>query len=418
MIARWAFAFVPWLALAFVPRPPAPTSVLIVSDLRGYLSPCGCVKPMQGGIRRLAGAVEAVRASERALLFVNGDLSGPLGRQSELKLETLAESFRAMRVSGIGLAATDAQKGAGVVAAMQTLSGGKLLASNLSESNALGLLRGREVGPFWVISLSRRAEVAATALDQPLGQWQNALMEARGKPVIVLFDGPLDAASVLANAHPQIRLIAYSGSSQASQEPTRAGNAWLVTGGDQGKSLLRLRWVNGGFQDLEAISLGPEAPETENVQRLYQSYLRRVDEENLLEQMPRAEGDPYAGTQLCGSCHSKDYTIWKETQHAAALKTLEDDGHDRDPDCVSCHVVGLDKIPGFRDRKTTPDLADVGCESCHGPGKAHSLRPMEIKMPKIGRESCMSCHVPAHSPGFEYDTYWKRIAHGQEKPTE
>jgi len=97
------------------------------------------------------------------------------------------------------------------------------------------------------------------------------------------------------------------------------------------------------------------------------------------------------------------------------LATLEAEMQDRDPECISCHVVGVDKIEGFRDRKSTSDLADVGCESCHGPGQAHSLAPMQNAMPKIDEKSCNSCHVPAHSPGFDYSTYWPPIAHGGEK---
>ena len=32
-------------------------------------------------------------------------------------------------------------------------------------------------------------------------------------------------------------------------------------------------------------------------------------------------------------------------------------------------------------------------------------------MPKVGKESCMTCHVPDHSPTFDYESYWEKIKH-------
>ncbi|MBC8065424.1 MAG: cytochrome c family protein, partial [Chlorobia bacterium] len=113
----------------------------------------------------------------------------------------------------------------------------------------------------------------------------------------------------------------------------------------------------------------------------------------------------------CGKCHTESEKVWKKSKHAVALKTLEREGHDRDPDCVECHVVGLASIYGFTSRKATPGLTDVGCESCHGPGAKHSLTPKEVPMGKVGQESCMPCHKSENSPHFDFAKYWAKIAH-------
>jgi hypothetical protein len=39
--------------------------------------------------------------------------------------------------------------------------------------------------------------------------------------------------------------------------------------------------------------------------------------------------------------------------------------------------------------------------------------PLNNKLGKAGESSCMQCHVPAHSPNFDFQTYWKQIEHGQ-----
>lgn len=154
-----------------------------------------------------------------------------------------------------------------------------------------------------------------------------------------------------------------------------------------------------------------EWDDNKDVSLIYSRYLKRVTSEKLLEQMPRSEGEKFAGSKTCGSCHADAYKIWANSLHSSALKTLENDGHARDPDCVSCHVVGLDKDTGFMDRSSTPELTDVGCESCHGAGSAHSMKPESIDMIKIGANSCMSCHVKNHSPKFDYERYWQKIKH-------
>jgi hypothetical protein len=140
-----------------------------------------------------------------------------------------------------------------------------------------------------------------------------------------------------------------------------------------------------------------------------------VDAEALLLQMPRRptlNGDTFAGSRACRPCHSDDYRIWERSKHAKAMQTLVDEKHDKDPECVVCHVVGLEFESGFVSMEKTPHLKDVGCESCHGPARKHVQDPLNNKLGKAGEGSCMQCHVPAHSPNFDFPRYWKQIEHG------
>jgi hypothetical protein len=82
------------------------------------------------------------------------------------------------------------------------------------------------------------------------------------------------------------------------------------------------------------------------------------------------------------------------------------------PNAWSAMWWGWSSKSGFVSMEKTPHLKDVGCESCHGPARKHVQDPLNNKLGKAGEGSCMQCHVPAHSPNFDFQTYWKQIEHG------
>jgi len=167
----------------------------------------------------------------------------------------------------------------------------------------------------------------------------------------------------------------------------------------------------GAFTAYAPIELGPEYGDDETVSRVYRRYLARVDREDLLAKLSRSPGPKFVGTAACFPCHAEAARVWKASEHAHALRTLISDGHGRDPDCVGCHVVALNLETGFQSVKKTPQLANVSCESCHGAGARHVATKGKVKLGKVGAKSCAPCHVPEHSPGFDFAEHWKRIAH-------
>ena len=81
------------------------------------------------------------------------------------------------------------------------------------------------------------------------------------------------------------------------------------------------------------------------------------------------DGNSYADAKKCMKCHFKEYSAWKKTPKANAFATIENE-----PDkelCYPCHTTGYGEPGGFVDIETTPDLINVQCGSCHGPGAKH-----------------------------------------------
>jgi hypothetical protein len=228
---------------------------------------------------------------------------------------------------------------------------------------------------------------------------------------ILMLQGSHDTAVRLARTYPKLALIQYSSAGDPPERLEYVGTTALATVGEHGKHIVRLAYDGGTFRDYKSIALGPEIKDDPAASRYYSAYLRRITSERLIDQIPRTETAAYVGSWTCAYCHAAASHVWKGSGHRFAFQTLAKLGHQADPDCVSCHVVGLTSTRGFRSMAATPELAGVGCESCHGPGRTHSLQPVAAKLPSIGEKACVGCHNPLNSPNFDFQAYWPKIAH-------
>lgn len=120
-----------------------------------------------------------------------------------------------------------------------------------------------------------------------------------------------------------------------------------------------------------------------------QHYLEKYNQSKhilqVMNDVPGLEkpGKPtYVGTETCKKCHQTQYDVWKASRHAHAYTTLANPPRARPPhnrqfdaECIVCHTVGFGYESGFITEKVTPNLKNVGCESCHGPGSVHVNNP-------------------------------------------
>lgn len=393
--------------LAFTARPPDEPDfrLIFTGDIRGYLSPCGCTKPQIGGVLRLAGVVRALKKQSNAVYVDLGNWTEAGGRQDELKAEALAEVFASLEPAALNIGPSDLRLGRDLLLALSEATGHRFVSYNVGIPNVsralqaanslcgiLGALPDSEADRFGL----RRASASELFLH-------------RGANVI-LFAGEFEEIKSLAKDSNFNGLIVFSRKGDPTFSPIREGAATFVSVGDKGRYVGYIENHKGEWKNLRMLSLGPEHHDDERATAAYRAYLSRVGSERLLERLPRSDQGEFVGSAVCASCHVAEHDIWMSSAHAKALATLERTGNDRDPECVGCHVVGLDAVTGFRDRVQTPTLADVGCESCHGAGGKH-LRDVYAAYGKAGEASCLPCHNTDHSPEFEFAKYWEKIRH-------
>ena len=133
----------------------------------------------------------------------------------------------------------------------------------------------------------------------------------------------------------------------------------------------------------------------------------------------------YVGASGCSNCHKVATASWEMSVHAKAFEVLKpgvkkqeklkgklDPNKDYTTDkiCLKCHATGYQEIGGFKDAASTPEMAGVGCESCHGPGSEY--RVLHDKKKNFTREEakaageiygsldanvCKNCHLGKES---------------------
>lgn len=128
----------------------------------------------------------------------------------------------------------------------------------------------------------------------------------------------------------------------------------------------------------------------------------------------------YVGVDGCRSCHKGHHASWQMSVHAKAFDLLKpgkrkgakkraqldpDKDYSTNEKCLSCHTTGYGKEGGFKDIQSTPKMAGVSCEGCHGAGseyrKLHDENPRFKKEENKARGAiyaaddpaiCKSCH--------------------------
>lgn len=116
----------------------------------------------------------------------------------------------------------------------------------------------------------------------------------------------------------------------------------------------------------------------------------------------------YVGSEACGECHQEQFESFskyskKSHTQRGVLKMFSDLEEQEKKECYECHTTGYGR-GGFVSYETTPQFADVGCETCHGPGGDHAEYGGDTeyitRRPLV--ESCEKCHNAARVKDFNY----------------
>ncbi|MBN1360167.1 MAG: hypothetical protein JW993_06225 [Sedimentisphaerales bacterium] len=403
------------------PAPSVERLVLFFSgDTLGSLKPCGCSGGQLGGLEKRPAIFSEVPASERLLLDTGSLVEGDR-EQDLIKFRILFRAFSLLGYDAIGLTQRDVE---------------------IAES--LGLIAGQQ-HPFAIIG----SDGEQTGVERPASFSRSFRLNGGELAVnVAAFDARSDtaerAAELFASAPRDWRLnvlilhnsdpgsvlpwtqasgadcIVCTSTTDEPQQLSEHGARPLVfTVGRFGRHLCRVRVAlsAAGTPTLEwtDISVTEDLPDEPALAQLYRQYQQIVSDSNLLENYPRVplpDGLRYAGSKSCQPCHLYEYTLWGSKAHASAFATLVEVGSDRDPECVICHVVGMDRESGFISAQRTPGLKDVGCEVCHGPGSQHNAS-QGLALTVEPKVACLDCHTPEKSSGYagHEEEYLEKITH-------
>jgi hypothetical protein len=201
-------------------------------------------------------------------------------------------------------------------------------------------------------------------------------------------------------------------------------NPLIFSMGRYGRHVVRLKISDEGQQAGPTLQFSTQTVSEDlsshpDLVALYKDYQQIVADSGLLSQHPKVslpKDLEYVGSKACRQCHRFEHEKAVPQKHAQAYATLEKAGSHLDPECVVCHVVGLDYESGFISIQESPELKDVGCEVCHGPGSEHIRTEGKAKT-QVPKLACLDCHTPEHSPDYagheqeflEKTRHWKEL---------
>jgi len=415
-------------------EPPLKAESLIVfftGNTLGELKPCGCTGGQLGGLSRRATIFNRVSDDTR-LVIDTGSLVAGRGEQDEIKFNIILQALGLLDYDLVSLSEEDIETGKNFGLLDDTGFLFNIISSKQSSdvdvpakfSKSL-LLRSKPV--LVTIAAFDAKSKPIEQIGQLFASGVNpAQLDSKSKVNILILNHCDDTIiDFVTRSVPVVDCIVRPSD---SDEPRVAGGLYkkplVFSVGRFGRYVCGLQITESpaykGKPRLRFISIPVkgELKEDASLVQLYKGYQQIVGERNLLEKYQRfilPDNLKYTGSESCKTCHEYEYEKWSQKAHARAYATLERFGSQLDPECVTCHVVGMEYESGFISEQKTGHMKNVGCENCHGPGSEHirSGGNTAFTGPKSG---CIDCHTPDHSgeyAGNEGD-FLEKIVHWQE----
>ncbi|RLS31072.1 MAG: hypothetical protein DWH79_09485 [Planctomycetota bacterium] len=457
-------------------------ALVFTGELDGYIEPCGCTgkENQKGGLSRRRNFFQAMTSADWPIVPI--DLGGQVrrfGRQTEIKFNSIADGLKTMKYAGIGFGPHDLRLPTeGIVAAVSSV-GDQPTPFTSANVGLLGLDTGI-VPRFQIVEAGGlRIGIVAVLGDEEASQVRNDLIEVApaaeaivepaaalakadcDHQVLLSWAAPEETAR-LAALYPQFDLVVTAGGAEEPPAQPRSLPVPTATTGTPHSPRYLLELGHKGMfavvvglfdDDLEPmrsqrVPLDARWGEADDMIRLLADYQGQLETLGLtglgLAPSRHPSGRRFAGSAACADCHASSHEVWADSGHAKALTTLETQSprRDGDPECLSCHVVGWAPQKyqpfdgGFMGIKATPQLAQQGCENCHGPAATHaSAERGDVRVPTAERDrlradirlsidtpqgrqkvinNCMECHDLDNSPQFDFDTYWPQVEHSEQ----
>jgi len=430
-------------------------SFVITGSNAGEFEPCGCGGVFEGGLSRRSTIIQNLKKINPNVILVDtGDLT--CDRQVE-QIEFLAQAYHLLDYDAIALGEGDLRVGVKALDTYVRKYHLPYIASNLKFTiptdirETLTLQRcGKKLAFISVISdrwlaiipPQNRAEIRYESPATAIRRLVPELKKQKYDAVILLSHLGQNERKLVEGALDGVDLWIDNGGHQwvGRREALATQPAFLQTdstppllvswSNDRKVGIAGVKWQGGKLivPVAEMIPVAREIKEDSRFLEIYDAY-KFVSRQEMINRLmaPRAtstrpaKGFPYVSSETCGGCHQDIYDFWKKTKHATAFETLAKTGRDVDINCLACHTTGYREPGGFDSQLATPDLKNVGCQSCHKIDlKNHHNKPSDPRFAAVEELrakqhniikswQCQRCHVPHRSPKFDYRTYLKKI---------
>lgn len=127
----------------------------------------------------------------------------------------------------------------------------------------------------------------------------------------------------------------------------------------------------------------------------------------LTVQAQAADDALFVGTATCAQCHpdeAKRFETYSKKAHSfTSIERLAGKLTEQEKRvCYGCHTTGYGKPGGFVSKAQTPQLINLGCETCHGPGSRHVESEDPADLTAVTMEACMVCHNEDRVAAFKF----------------
>jgi len=395
------------------PRPDL--RLLVLTDPKGYLEPCGCQQRPLGGVDKLAQVVTWERAAKiPTLLVAAGDLTfgmelspediASAATQEAWRAETLVQIWNGIGMSAVAPGKLDLVQPAGLLGKLVEGSKFPWLVDNLGDPQKLNLvtqarvldIEGVKVGVLGVVAPDAGLQLPEgatldTALAETTGRVTRSLREQGARVVVALVSGDRRAARLVGGAGPDV-VVMGGVDVELPLPPSVHGRAIIVHAGRQGQRVLTL--------DLELDGEGePQDASSWSLRERQRALGQQVDElsgriRDWEKAKDVAEHDLEVQRQrLAGLVKSKE-----------SLSVVRYEG--RWFDAVITELSP--EIAGERAIAAVIDAYDVRVNEHNRDSLAGRLPlPAPPGAPVyVGSEACRSCHEPAYA-------WWRSTKHGR-----
>lgn len=445
---------------------PKNVEIFFTADTKNELFVCGCKEKLGGLARRKT----AIKQSKYPHVVVDcGEFTKGSTRLEILKSETLLKCYNNIKYDVINVGGTEERIGRELMNRFDKIADAPFISANIADE------KGKLVyPPYKIITVDGLKlgfiGVTSSAFSKPesvLGFMVLDLTKQLAKYVPEV-DKQCDLVIVLASVRDnELQTIATSNSKvdlvlggrtfnySENDRPTKVANTIIHKTGSIGKYLGRIRLdlqqaTPVKIKNYEGynIKLSDELvddPEIIKILDAHRNILKTTDFTKpetssgstgkpgvKSDEMPIADAGngetpafmSYTSAVRCMECHPEIYNNWRRTEHADAFRTLVDENEADNPQCYPCHVVGFKNMGGFVDKKSTPKLVGVQCESCHGGGAAHVLAMIDKSKsgPAITKNVpeffCIRCHNDDWDPDFSMEKKMPIVNHGLDKSSE